>query len=317
MAVETLHQVCYTATPFPENEVTVALRILFLGEIVGKAGVFCVKSMLKGVCSDHDIDFVIANGDGATGGFGIGKNHSIYLHKLGINVLTGGECIFYKKDMVDHIRKAPYVLRAANYPAGTPGRGWRVYSVRPNDESAPRIGVISLMGQSGYNRVHPSNPFTYLPELVDRMREQTSTIVLDFHATTTAEKYTMFHHADGMVSAVIGTHTKALSADERIMPKGTAVLCDAGRTGSLVSVGGLEPSIEIQKFLTQIPERSKDAWDAIEMQGAVIDVADDGRATSIQRLRLPCAEEPHDRNGSGDGNTRQNRPAQLRTAPGM
>jgi 2',3'-cyclic-nucleotide 2'-phosphodiesterase len=268
-------------------------RIAFLGEIVGKAGVYCVKQLLPGLVADQKIDFVIASAEGATGGFGLGKNHSIYLHKLGIDVLTGGECIYYKRDMVDHIKQARYILRPANYPPGNPGRGWWVYK-----KSELSIGVVVLLGQSGFDRVHLSNPFTYLPEIVSRLREQTDIIIVDFHASTTAEKHTMFHHADGLVSAVIGTHTKVMTADEAVLPKGTGVLCDVGRCGSIDSVGGLDPDIEIQKFLTQIPERSQDAWANLELQGVVLSISDEGKTESMERFKLHCEEAPNGGNGN-------------------
>jgi len=272
-----------------------SIRVLFIGEIVGKAGVFCVKNLLPSIKRDKNIDFVIANAEGTTGGFGLGRNHSIYLHKLGIDVLTGGERIYYKMDMVPHIQKAPYILRPANYPPGNPGRGWRVYSV-----NGQKIAVICLLGQSGFTRVHLSNPYTFLPDLLSRVNQETRNVILDFHATTTAEKYTMFHLADGKVSAVIGTHTRALTADETILPGGTGVICDSGRTGSSDSVGGMEIETEIQKFLTAIPERSKDAWDGLELQGVIIDIDDNGKATSIERLRMKCEVQPDDRNGDGE-----------------
>ena len=114
---------------------------------------------------------------------------------------------------------------------------------------------------------------------------------------TTAEKQTMFFHADGLVSAVIGSHTKVQTADERILPGGTGVICDAGRTGSQNSVGGLDPAIEIDKFLTQIPERSRDAWENLELQGVVVHIGDGGKADSIERIKEVCREVPDDRNG--------------------
>jgi 2',3'-cyclic-nucleotide 2'-phosphodiesterase len=266
------------------------MKTLFIGEIVGKAGVFCVKTLLPRIIQEYRINFVIADGEGATGGFGIGKNHAIYLHKLGIDVITGGERIYYKKDIVEHIDKANYLLRPANYPPKSPGRGWAVYQKEDSN-----IAVLVLLGQSGFDRVHLRNPFSYLPELVERIKEKTATIIVDFHAATTAEKYTMFYHADGLVSAVIGTHSRVMTADEAIQPGGTAVICDAGRTGSLNSVGGLDPKIEIEKFLTKIPERSKEAWDNLELQGVIVDINDQGKAEHIERLRMPCPEVPHDR----------------------
>lgn len=271
------------------------IRILCLGEIVGKAGIFCIKHMLPKLKHEKQIDFVIANGEGATGGFGIGKNHSIYLHKLGIDVITSGEKIYFKKDMVPHISKSPYILRAANYPPGNPGRGWRVYN---SDDR--KIAVINLLGQSGFSRVHVSNPFTFLPDIVRRIKEETPIIIVDFHAATTAEKYSLFYAADGLVSAIAGTHTKALTADEQILPNGTGIICDTGRTGSIESVGGLHPEIEIRKFLTAVPERSRDCMDNIEIQGVIFDVNLDGKTESVERIRMKCDEEfnERDRNSS-------------------
>ncbi|MFW6207218.1 MAG: TIGR00282 family metallophosphoesterase [Spirochaetota bacterium] len=270
------------------------IRVLYIGEIVGKAGVYCIKQALPKLKPELGINFVIANGEGATGGFGIGKNHSIYLHKLGIDVITGGEKVYYKKDMVPHIAKSPYILRPANYPPANPGRGWRVYQAGDR-----KVGVISLLGQSGFSRVHLSNPFTFLPELVSRVKEETNIVILDFHASTTAEKYSMFHHADGLVSAVIGSHTKVLSADEHIKEKGTAVICDSGRTGSFLSVGGLDPSVEIQQYLSQIPERSKEYWEQLELQGVILDINDQGRAEHIERLKYPIEGADSERSGNG------------------
>ncbi len=271
------------------------MRILFIGEIVGKAGIFCVKSLLPRLRAERKIDFVIADAEGTTGGFGLGKNHAIYLHKLGIDVLTGGERIYYKLDLVPFIQKASFILRPANYPPGNPGRGWRVYPVGDK-----LIGVVCLLGQAGFTRVHLSNPYTFLPELLTRIKQETNIVILDFHATTTAEKYAMFYLADGKVSAVIGTHTRALTADEDILPGGTGIICDSGRTGSLNSVGGMDPEVEVQKFLTQIPERSKDAWSDLELQGVLLDIDDSGRTTAIERLRVKCTEKPENRSPNGD-----------------
>ena len=274
-----------------------ATRVLYIGEIVGKAGIFCVKKLLPELKKERGIDFVIANGEGATGGFGLGKNHSIYLHKMGVDVITGGEKIYYKKDLVPHMAKAPYLLRPANYPPGNPGRGWRIYT----SGEEKKLAVVCLLGQSGFTRVHLSNPFTFLPDIVSRLKDEARCILLDFHAATTAEKQTMFYHADGQVSAVIGSHSKVQTADDRILPGGTGVICDAGRTGSQNSVGGLDPEIEINKFLLQIPERSRDAWENLELQGVLVEMDDDGKTKAMERLKVPCKEVPNDRDRDNQG----------------
>ena len=262
-------------------------RVLYIGEIVNSSGVYCVKALLPKITEELKPDFIIANGEGATGGFGIGKNHAVYLRKLGIDVITGGECIYYKKDMVAFIEKAPFILRAANYPYGNPGRGWKIYTT----ESGRKVGVISLIGQYGFNRLYPENPYRIIPKLIEKVSSETNTIIIDYHAAATAEKITMSYIVNGKVSAMIGSHTKVPTADERIMPGGTAVITDAGRTGPENSVGGLEPEVEIRKFLTQIPELSKSIWGKLELQGVIIDIDDDGKAADIKRIKYNCVKE--------------------------
>jgi hypothetical protein len=264
-----------------------AVRILFIGEIVGKSGVWVVKELLPRIREEHRIDFVIADGEGATGGFGIGKNHAVYLHKLGIDAITTGECSYYKKDIVEHFNRSPYMIRPANYPPRNPGRGFMVF-----EKNGRKIAVISLLGTAVFKRIHLKNPFSLLPKLLEAITPETNAILVDFHAVTTAEKATMFAIADGKVSAVIGTHTKGMTADERVLPGGTAVLTDAGRTGSLLSVGGLDPEIEIRKLTTLIHEYSKEAWAGLELQAVIVEIGDDGKSTSIERLRIPCAPPP-------------------------
>ena len=271
----------------------VIMKILFIGEIVGKAGVFTLKNSLKTFIQKNSIDFVIANGNGTTGGFGIGKNHSIYLKKLGVNVITTGECAYYKKDIVPHYPKASYLLRPANYPPGNPGRGWGIFNV--GDQ---KIGVINMLGLYGFARVHLSNPYTYIPELLKKIKQETNITIANFHSLTTAEKQTMLYHLDGSISAVVGTGTKSLTADALISQKGTAYITDCGRTGSLQSVGGLDPEIEIKKFLTQIPERSADFWCDQYMQGVVLKINSDGKTEKIETINDKCEVKANEKNSS-------------------
>ena len=255
--------------------------------------------------------------------------------------------------MVSHIAKAPYVLRPANYPPGTPGRGWWVYQCRQNKQKAEehqrehqkehqkieekliegenpgvsedaendengirqgetktenalgnrergdaKVGVICMLGQSGFRRVHLSNPFTYIQELTRKIKQETNIVIVDFHARTTAEKYSFFFHADGLASAVCGSHAKVLTADEAILPGGTGIICDTGRTGSTGGVGGFEPGVEIGQFLTGIPARSQEWWQKLEIQGVLLDIDDSGKTTRIERIRVPV-EPPDDANAPG------------------
>jgi len=282
------------------------MRILYVGEIVGKAGVFTVKKLLPRVRRETRADFVIGNADSATGGAGLGRQHAVYLHKLGLDAITTGECAYYKRDIVEHMGGATYLLRPANYPCGNPGRGWRVFGC-----PAGKVAVIQLLGQAEFPRVHLANPLQAIVELARKLREETPIVVLDYHAATTAEKLTMARHADGLVSAIVGSHCKALTADAKILPKGTAYITDAGRTGSLQSVGGLDPATRIGEYMTGIPAWAKDGTRGLELQGVVVEVGEGGKASSIETLRIPCEEVLDDRTGNGDGDTRQagDRPA--------
>ncbi len=269
-----------------------SVRILFIGEIVDKPGVFCIKKLLPSLRTEHSVDLVVANGDGTTGGFGIGKNHAIYLHKLGVDVITTGDQAYFKKDIVGHIESASYMLRPANYPPGNPGRGWRVF--RAGDQ---RVAVINMVGMSGSDRTHPTNPFTYLPELAGRAKKDTPIVIVDFHAVTTAEKATMSYLAAGHVSALIGTGTRVRTADARVIKERTAAITDVGRTGSQTSVGGLAPGPEIDKFMTQMPIRSTTVWDDLELQGVLVEIQDDGTATTITPVVAGCEGGDDDRTG--------------------
>jgi metallophosphoesterase (TIGR00282 family) len=258
------------------------MKIFYAAELVGKAGVYAFKKALPEIKSRYPFDFLIACADGATGGNGLGRSHAAYIHKLGANVITLGECCFYKKDLAEDMEKIPYVLRPENINGDAPGMGEKIYKTENE-----KIAVIVLLGQNGFNRLHANNPFTALPPLLERLKKQTQYIIVDFHAQATAEKKTLFYAADGNCSAVIGSHTKVQTADETILPNGTAVITDAGRTGSIQSVGGCEINTRVKEYITGIPDWTKEAWDQPELQGVYLDIGKDGKALSIERVRIP------------------------------
>jgi len=264
------------------------LRVLYIAEIVGKAGVYAFKTALPELKQRYPHDFLITCADGATGGNGLGRNHAAYIHKIGANVLTTGECCFFKKDLTENIEKIPYVLRPDNLNPQAPGTGSRIYKAGGQAEGQ-KVAVAVLLGQSGFGRLHSHSPFVRLPVLLERLRQETPYVIIDFHAQATAEKKTLFFTADGACSAVIGSHTRVQTADEAVLPKGTAVISDAGRTGSSESVGGCETASRIQEYLSGIPEWTKDAWAKPELQGVYIDIAANGKASSIERLRIKIA----------------------------
>lgn len=256
------------------------MRVLYIAEIVGKTGVFAVKSALGRLKAEFKPDFTIACADSATGGSGLGVQHAVYLRKLGAECLTMGEGAFFKKDLVEYYPRAPWVLRPANYPAGVPGRGFRAY-----DTPAGRLGVIVLLGRTGFSRVQPDNPFDALDQVAERLRTEADALVLDFHAATTAEKRTMIRHADGAVAAVLGSHGRVRTADAAISAAGTASVTDCGRTGSQMSVGGQDPDTRVREYISGIPEWAADGALGVEVQGCVLDIGPDGRATGISPFR--------------------------------
>ncbi len=259
-----------------------SIRVLFLGEIVGKPGIQTIKSALKNLREEKQIDLVIANGEGATGGFGLGRAHSMQLLKLGIDVLTGGEKIYYKMDMVEFIAKNPSILRPANYPQQNPGRGVRYLTVKDT-----KVCVINLLGNANFPRTHLSNPFTLAQMLVERAKEEGCITLVQFHASTTAEELTMGFMLDGQVAAMIGTHNKVQTSDGRVLKKGTAYITDNGRCGSQTSVGGFDTQTEIMKQISQVPVRSNESWEDLALVGVIVDIADDGKASSIQSIKVP------------------------------
>jgi len=269
------------------------MKILYIAEIVGKAGVYALKKCLPLLKKEKNPDFIIACADGATGGSGLGRNHAAYIRKMGVHVLTTGECCFYKKDLTENIAKMPYVLRPDNLNAEAPGIGSRSYYTGDSDSrSKQKVAVAVLLGQNGFHRVHSNSPFSGLPALLERLRQETPYIVVDFHALATAEKQTLFALADGGCSAVIGSHTRVQTSDERILGGGTAVITDAGRTGSAESVGGNDRESRIQEYLSGIPEWTKEAWERPVLQGVFLELDKTGKAVSVQRLNVAAPDAP-------------------------
>jgi len=263
------------------------MKVLYVAELVGKTGVYTLKKALKNLKAKYRWDFLIVGADGATGGNGLGRSHAGYIHKMGANVITLGECCFYKKDLTENLDKCPYILRPENLNEEAPGIGAKVFSA-----GGEKIAVAVFLGQNCFNRVHANNPFTALPVTAERLRKQTPYIIIDFHAQASAEKKTFFYAADGICSAVIGSHTRVQTADEFIMPSGTAFITDAGRTGSSQSVGGCEVNSRVKEYLTGIPDWTREAWSEPELQGVFLDIDKDGKTQLIERIRHPIELKP-------------------------
>jgi metallophosphoesterase (TIGR00282 family) len=261
------------------------MKVLYVAELVGKAGVFAFKKALNKLKTQYPHDFLIVCADGATGGNGLGRSHAVYLHKLGANAITLGECCFFKKDLTENFEKSPYVLRPENLNYEAPGSGSKVFTV--NSANGYKVAVVAMMGQNGFNRLHANSPFCVLDGLLEKLKKQTPYIIVDFHAQATAEKKTFFYAASGLCSAVIGSHTRVQTADETVLESGTAFITDAGRTGSIQSVGGCEADSRIREYLTGIPDWTKEAWEGLEVQGVYLELGNDGKTLSIERFRVP------------------------------
>ena len=246
------------------------INLLFLGEIVGRAGIQALKNGLPKIKEKYEIDYTMINAEGMTNGYGIGKMHSLQLGKLGIDLSLGGEKLFYKIDMVEHIKKASYMLRPYNMPPDCPGRGYRIVNIKDK-----KFLIANLIGNSDFSKLNAQNAFLAAESLRKKAEEENATLIINFHAATTAEKNTMLHFLDGKAAAVVGTHTKVLTADARVTENGTAYITDTGRVGSFMSVSGFEPETEIRKIKGAIPIRSREAWLDGRIEGLAVRIDED------------------------------------------
>ena len=254
--------------------------ILFIGDIVGEPGRRVITSTLQKVVDTHQVDLIIGNGENIAGGFGITAELAGDLFDLGLSVITTGNHAWDKKEMIEFIRKEPRLLRPANYPEGVPGKGTVVLDL----PSGGTIGILQVMGRAFMPTL--DCPFQAARREVLKLREQTKTIIVDMHAETTSEKMAMGHFLDGQVTAVVGTHTHVQTADEQILPKGTAYLTDIGMTGPIHSVIGFKKDLVIEKFLTQMPCRFEVANGPAVFSAALIEFDPyTGKAIGIHRVR--------------------------------
>ncbi|MBN2242872.1 MAG: TIGR00282 family metallophosphoesterase [Acidobacteria bacterium] len=257
------------------------MRVLFIGDIFGKPGRRLVQEKLHGLLHEHRIDFCIANIENAAAGFGVTPKIAEDFLNLDIDLLTSGNHIWDKRGIIPYIAGEPRLLRPHNYPPGTPGTGIYV-----GDTSCGlRIGVINLQGRVFMPAI--DCPFTTGLAAIEEVRRQTPIIIVDFHAEATSEKQAIGWYLDGQVSAIIGTHTHVQTADERILPRGTAFITDIGMTGPHDSVIGSIPDLSIDRFLTQMPNRLEPASGNLKICAAVIDIDEqNGLAQSIERLNI-------------------------------
>lgn len=255
------------------------MKILFIGDVVGRPGRLALANRLGRLVDRNNIDLVVVNGENAAAGFGLTADLAREFYDLGVDVLTSGNHIWDKREIYDYLDSQKRLLRPANYPAGLPGRGHGVFST----SAGIKVGVLNLEGRVFMNNLEC--PFRTADVLVAELRQQTSIILVDFHAEATSEKAALGCYLDGRVSALVGTHTHVQTADERILPGGTAYITDVGMTGSRDSVIGIRKELAVQKFLTLLPVRFEMAKKDAMVCGVVLSVDEStGRATGIERV---------------------------------
>jgi metallophosphoesterase (TIGR00282 family) len=261
------------------------LRILFIGDIVGRPGRELVRRGLAALVEHHRVDIVIANAENAAAGFGITREIGDQILDWGVDVMTSGNHIWDKKEAIDYIGAEPRLLRPANYPAGVPGNG----SYLARTEDGRPVGVINVMGRVFMLNI--DDPFTVVLREIEAMRQRTHVIFVDFHAEATSEKIAMGWHLDGKVSALVGTHTHVQTADERILPRGTAYLTDVGMTGPHDSVIGVETEAALGRFLNGMPARFETATGNPRLNAVLVEADEKtGLAARIERLSYGAGE---------------------------
>lgn len=255
------------------------MKLLFIGDVVGRPGRQALERKLDRLVDRHEVDLVVANGENAAAGFGLTLDIARELFDAGIDVITSGNHIWDKREIYSYLDEQPRLLRPANYPGDAPGRGSGLYST----SAGLKVGVINIEGRIFMNPLEC--PFRTADRLVGELRKETRMILVDFHAEATSEKMALGHYLDGRVSAVIGTHTHVQTADEHILPGGTAYMTDAGMTGARDSVIGISKEIAIEKFLTQLPHRFDVAKKNPVLNAVLVDIDPaTGRARAIERI---------------------------------
>ena len=261
------------------------MKLLFVGDIFGKPGREIARRAIPALVATRSIDLVIANVENSAAGFGVTGDIADTILEFGVDVMTSGNHVWDKKEVLDYIARQPRLLRPGNFPAGVPGRGSYLARTRTGEP----VGVINLMGRVFMTPL--DDPFALAVREIEALRAKTRVILVDFHAEATSEKVAMGWHLDGRASAVIGTHTHVQTADERILPKGTAYLTDAGMTGPHDSIIGVTIEAALGRFLNAMPAKFEAASGNPRLNAVLITAdAASGRATAIERINLLAQE---------------------------
>lgn len=256
------------------------MKILMIGDIVGQPGRNIVRSIVPRLKQDLNIDFIIANGENSAGGNGITRATADEIFASEVDVITGGNHIWDKRDIVDWIDSEPRLIRPANYPPNTPGKGYIISQVF----SDTKVAVINLSGRVFMSPL--DCPFQAIDLLLKKIGSEADFIIVDFHAEATSEKVAFGYYSDGRVSAVFGTHTHIQTADARILPKGTAYITDVGMTGPYESVLGVKKELAIASFTTSLPQRFEVAREHAQFNAVVLELDPrTGKARNIENIQ--------------------------------
>ena len=261
------------------------MKILFIGDIVGKPGRDAIKALLPELVKEHGLDFIIANAENSAGGSGITPQTAQELFSYGVDVITSGDHIWKKKDVLEIIRSDNRILRPVNYPEGAPGQGACLFKTK----KGIKLGVVNVVGRVFMEAL--DCPFRAAALAVEGLLKNTKIIIVDIHAEATSEKVALGRYLDGKVSAVLGTHTHIQTADEKILPRGTAYITDVGMTGPCDSVIGRRVEDVLERFITCVPVKFEIAEKDIQVQGAVVQIDEEtGKSVSITRVQKKLEE---------------------------
>ncbi|MFH0809346.1 MAG: TIGR00282 family metallophosphoesterase [Pseudomonadota bacterium] len=258
------------------------MKLLLLGDIVGRGGRRALTQALPSLVGGEEIDLVVANGENSAGGIGISPRTAEEMLRSGVDCITTGNHVWKKKDITDYLQAEPRIVRPANFPPGAPGRG----STLVETKGGCPVGIVNLQGRVFMEPI--DCPFRVGLQEVERLQTVTKVIIVDFHAEATSEKIALGCFLDGKVSVVVGTHTHVQTADERVLPGGTAFITDLGMTGPTESIIGMKREGIIRRFLTGLPQSFDVAAKGVELQGVVVEVDADGKAVAIRRVRVAC-----------------------------
>ena len=262
------------------------MKLLFIGDIVARPGRDLIRKHVRALATHVGADLVIANGENAAGGVGITRENTLEILGAGVDVITGGNHIFDKRETLEFIGSEPRLIRPANYPAGTPGAGAYVATAK----NGIKVGVVNVMGR--IFMLAMDDPFAAVErEIAAIAASGVRVIFVDVHAETTSEKLGLSYFLDGKVTAVVGTHTHVQTADERILAGGTACLTDAGMTGPHDGVIGMDKDVVIARFINHLPARFESATGDARLNGVVVTAdPESGKATAIERVSLSEAQ---------------------------